>query len=116
MTPPCGQVGVPPRRVDEVDRGRLDLQRRGRSTLPPHVVGEIHVCRNGERHAEVDRFGEPVLEILDSREVAELAAHEPAPLVRANELAAEAELLSERHRLLRPLEPQLGRPAAESLE
>ena len=41
-------------------------------------------------------------------EVAELAAHEPAPPTCADELALSAELFAERDRLFRPLQHQFG--------
>ena len=47
---------------------------------------------------------ERALEVLDPREVAQLAAHEATPLIGADYLAPQPELFPERHCLLRPLE------------
>ena len=89
---------------------------RRRSALAPHVVGEIHVCRDGERHAELGRFRQPVLEILDPLEVAELAAHEAPPLVRAHELTASPSSSPSDTAFSAHSSPSSGDSAAHALE
>ncbi len=57
-----------------------------------------------------------MLEVFEPSKVAQLAAHDPSPLIRADQLAPKAERLAERDRLLGPHEPNLRRLAAQHLE
>ena len=111
-TPPAATSGCRPASIASSIACRQDLECSRGAALAPDLVGEVHVRRNrrcGMRSSIAS--DERELQVLDPVEVAELAAHEAPPLVRANELTSEPELLAERIAFSAHSSPSSGRPA-----